>query len=221
VTKLYGTYTRGPFSKAELATILDVAADSGPTNQKLFTFKEFGLLAMDGDKFKITEDFIRLKNATSGTPEFKRIAYSAVIRSTLFKELLESFHSKLPARTAVTMRLEQEKNFNEERANIVSGVLEDSLKYANVLDGNGNIVIPREDQPGAGSNDEQLPDPSLTGAAGGAVGTGQGGGTAAQQVSLKIEIALKEGRRAVVLYPPDMTSADAEKVGNVLKAIVD
>jgi hypothetical protein len=220
VGKLYGTYNRGNFSKAELATILRIASDSGPTNQKLYTYREFGLLAMDGDKFKITEDFIRLKNATSGTPKFKRIAYRAVVRSALFKELLESFHSKLPARSAVAMRLEQEKNFNEDRANSVSGVLEDSLKYASVLDGNGNIVVPREDQSTPGSDEEQLPDAPPSGTGEGATGSNQIGGAGAQQGALKIEIALKEGRKAVVFYPPDMAVDEAAKVGNVLKAVV-
>lgn len=80
---------------------------------------------------------------------------------------------------------------------------------------------PREDQSAAGSGEDQQLDPGLTGAGGGAIGAGQGGGsTATQQGALKIEVALKDGRKAVILYPADMAEDEATKVGNVLKAIV-
>ena len=220
VHKLYDTYTRGGFSRAELATTLDVASDSGPTAQRIFTFKEFGLLVSDGDKFKVTEDLIRMKNAATGSSDFKRLAYSAIRRSSLFKELIDSFHSKLPPRNAVAMRLEQEKRFNKDRANAIAEVLEDSLKFAGVLDANGNIVQPRDgDEDGTDGLDEGTPE----GQGDSAAGQRQVGGKPkipAVPGALTMEIALKENRRAIVLYPPDLTPEEAEKVGNVLKAVV-
>jgi len=38
--------------------------------------------------------------------------------------------------------------------------------------------------------------------------------------SLRIEIPVKDGRRVVVLYPPDLTADEANKIGAVLGAIV-
>lgn len=225
VGKLYGTYARGSFSRPELASILEVAADSGPTNQKIFTLlKGFGLLVADGDKFKVSEEFVKLKNATPGTPEFKRAAYSVIIRNNLFKELIDSFHSKLPARSAVTMRLEQEKGFNQERAGEVARVLEESLKYTCVLDASGNIVVPRDDQTDGLNELDQANGLGIVsnpaGNSGTAIQNNPSSYPPSLQGALKIEIALKENRKSVVFYPQDLSGEEAEKIGKVLKAIV-
>lgn len=224
VAKLYDHFSRGSFSKPELANTLEVSASSGPTFQKIFTLKEFGLLVDDSDKFKVTEEFIKLKNTTPGGTSFKRAAYNAIIRNSLFKGLIESFQAKLPPLTTIAMRLEGEKRFNKDRANAIASVLEDSLKYAGVLDQSRNIVVPRDEEGNGGDNTPQdngsvaavVPNVQPSGAAKSAASVPP----VAVPGALKIEIALKENRMAVVWYPADMTAADAEKVGNVLKAIV-
>jgi len=221
VRKLYDTYTRGSFSRAELASTLDVAADSGPTAQRIFSLKEFGLLSSEGEKFKVTEDFIQLKNAKPSSVAFKRAAYQAVTRSKLFKELLDGFHSKLPPRNAVAMRLEEDKKFNKARATAIAGVLEESLKFAGVLDGNGNIVEPRDGSADAQDDDDRsATDTNNSAGTGTRIGANPKSGGAATPGALTLEIALKENRRAVVVYPPDLAPEEAEKIGNVLKAVV-
>jgi hypothetical protein len=198
--------------------------DSGATFQRIFTLREFGLLVEESDRFKVTEDFISIKNATQGTASFKRAAYGAIIRNGLFKGLMESFQAKLPPQATIAMRLEGERRFNHDRAAAIAGVLEDSLKYAGVLDQSRNVVVPREEevgrtaeiQPNNGSGAAPAPNNQPIVPPMGSTGTPP----VALAGALKVEVALKEDRMAVVWYPADMTSADAERIGNVLKAIV-
>jgi hypothetical protein len=196
--KLYEAYGRGEFSKTELASTLDISATSGPTTQRIFSLKEFGILGGSGESLKVSDDFIEMKSEDPSSGDFKKKAYECINRSALFKELIEAFNSKLPPTAALITRLEGQKKFNQDRAKVIADVLEESLKFAGALDSNNNIVPPRG---GAGlkKSKQTLPPPGLD--------------------SLKIEVALQQDRKVVVYYPKDLNGTEAEKIGNVLKAI--
>jgi hypothetical protein len=216
--KLYEAYGRGEFSKTELASTLDISATSGPTTQRIFSLKEFGILGGSGESLKVSDDFIEMKSEDPSSGDFKKKAYECINRSALFKELIEAFNSKLPPTAALITRLEGQKKFNQDRAKVIADVLEESLKFAGALDSNNNIVPPRggaglkkkveephddeeiekEDESSRKSK-QTLPPPGLD--------------------SLKIEVALQQDRKVVVYYPKDLNGTEAEKIGNVLKAI--
>jgi hypothetical protein len=212
VKKLYKTYTHGSFSKAELASTLGVSATSGPFAGKYFTLREYGLLEGTGDNLKVSKSFIDINRAQSGSPAFKHAALEAIKRSDVFTELLTEWKTKLPPKEAVANRLEHQKRFNPNRARAAATVLEESLRFAGVLDVSNNILPIREGPAGAERDRLDL---------GGAErheeeGLDDGG----ERPSLRTEIPLGDGRRVVVSYPSDLTGQEAAKVGNVLKAIV-
>jgi hypothetical protein len=215
--KLYSTYTRSGFSRAELASALGISATAGPTAQRIFSIKEYGLIQEDGDKFKVSENCVAIKIAAAGSADFKRAAYKAVMNVSLFRELIKGFNSKLPPPASVAVRLEQQLKFHGQRAKELSLILDDSLKFAGIVDSSGNIILPRDDEaatprgdgesegndPGAGGNkdDEDRQEPNKSG-------------------FLKTEVPLKDGRKAIVHFPVDLAADEAKKIGNVLAALV-
>jgi hypothetical protein len=219
--KLYKDYSHGSFSKEEIASKLEVSVSSGPFAARLYTLKEYGLLERSDGNLKVSQSFMTLHSAPQGSAAFKTAALAAVKRSTVFAELLDAFRGKLPPKDAVAQRLETQKQFNSSRAKEVAAVLEDSLKYAGLLDQNNNILPIREG--GGGTPDprrDQGHDTSQDAPGGPPSGTPPPGEPAKQvEGSLRTEIPLKEGRKVVVYYPPDFSAEQAEKVGTVLKAI--
>jgi hypothetical protein len=94
-------------------------------------------------------------------------------------------------------------------------VLEESLRFAGVLDSSRNILPVRDggSPPGGGTDagreepgGEDTPDDR-----------GNGGGDAS---TLRVEVPVGEDRKVVVHYPRDLAADEAKKVGNVLAAIV-
>jgi hypothetical protein len=216
--KLYDAFGRGAFTKVEYASTLKISSNSGPTTRRLFAVREYGLVEGGNDSYKISEDFIALKGQSVGSAEFQKDAYNAILKCTLFKELIEGFNSKLPAEGILVTRLEQQKKFNLERAKELAKTLISSLRYAQVVDGSGNIVVSRS---GQGPNPLQKPSSDF-----GTNNDTQNGGSNSgndepiKHEMLRVEVTLKERGKVVVLYPPDLTADEAQKVGNVLVAIV-
>jgi hypothetical protein len=212
--KLYDTYTHGTFSKSEFASVLKISATSGPTQARIFTLKEYGLVEGTNDSFKVSQRFMDMKDEPQASAAFKRNALQAIRGSAIFTELLDEWKTKLPPREAVANRLEQQKKFNPDRAKEIAEVLEDSLRFAGVLDQSGNI-LPVRDDPNAGDerddqrrdnddrhdDDVDLDDMEIA-------------------AHLRTEIPLGDGRRVVVSYPNDLSDKEATKVGKVLAAIV-
>lgn len=213
--KLYNTYTHGTFSKSEFASVLKISATSGPTQARIFTLKEYGLIEGTNDSFKVSQRFMDMKDEPQTSAVFKRNALQAIRGSAIFAELLNEWKTKLPPREAVANRLEQQKKFNPDRAKEIAAVLEDSLRFAGVLDQSGNI-LPVRDDPNAGDerddqrsdrDDDRHDDDADV----------HDVKTAAH---LRTEIPLGDGRSVVVSYPNDLSDKEATKVGKVLAAIV-
>jgi hypothetical protein len=210
--KLYNTYTHGTFSKSELASALGVSATSGPFAGRFFSLKEYGLIEGSGDSLRVSGRFITMKDEPPTSAAFKRGALEAIKGSTIFAELLSEWKTKLPPREAVATRLEQQKKFNPDRAKEVASVLEESLRFAGVLDPSNNILPVRDDR-GGGLEDEHRDHERDD-------EHDDLGGDGAAGVHLRTEIPVGAGRRVVVSYPPDLTGEEATKVGKVLAALV-
>ena len=215
--KVYNTYTHGTFSKSELASALGVSATSGPFAGRFFSIKEFGLVEGNNDAFKVSQRFRDMKDAASGSAAFKRAALAAIKGSSIFSELLNEWKTKLPPRDAVAVRLEQQKKFNPDRAKEIAIVLEESLRFAGILDASNNLLPIREDANG-GVGDAHNDDAEHE--VDGASVDGDATDATKTTTPLRTEIPLGDGRRVVVSYPTDLNSQEAAKVGNVLKAIV-
>lgn len=219
--KLYKDYSHGSFSKEEIASKLEVSVSSGPFAARLYTLKEFGLLERSDGNLKVSQSFMTLNSSPHGSAAFKAAALAAVRRSTVFAELLDAFRGKLPPKDAVGQRLETQKQFNSSRAKEVAAVLEDSLKYAGLLDQNNNILPIREDGDGVPNPRQEQGNHTSRDANTGLTPGTSSSSESAKQVEgfFRTEIPLKDGRKVVVYYPPDFSLEQAEKVGAVLKAI--
>jgi hypothetical protein len=217
VKKLYAQYSHATFSRGEIASTLNVSATSGPFGGRLFSLKEFGLIDASGGDYKVSEAFMTLNSNAQGSGAYKSAALAALRRSDTFRELLDEFRSKLPSVEGVAQRLETQKKFNSERAKLAAAVLEESMRHAALIDANNN-VLPVRDTPGStppndnenknqnnGGGDQNeppvLPDPPSVD-------------------HLHVEIPVGEDRKVVIYYPRDLVADEAQKVGNVLKAIV-
>ncbi|MCC6499889.1 MAG: hypothetical protein IT313_06440 [Anaerolineales bacterium] len=207
--KLYKKYSHASFSKAEIASALNMSSGSSSFAKRLFALTEYGLIEGSGDSYKTTGRFSVLNSNKPESSTFKKNAFDAIQSSGVFLELLNEFKTKLPDQNAVAQRLETQKKFNAERAKEVASVLEKSLQFAGVLDGSNNVVPIRDgaanpsdnDQGGHGdeSEDDHPPVASMR----------------------KSEIPLANERTAVVSYPHDLTKDEATKIGRVLSALVD
>lgn len=206
--KLYGQYSHASFSKVEIASTLKVSAKSGPFNARVFTLKEFGLIDSRGTDYTISELFKGLKGNTPESQTFKQRAMEAIRRSDTFRGLLDEFRGKLPQQDLVAQRLETQKKFNAERAKIAAAVLENSLRFAGVLDASNNILPVRESHPGSTTSESEkesresaepeTPTPR----------------------DLRMEIPLGNGRKVTISYPGDISKGEVERVSKVLQAIV-
>jgi hypothetical protein len=212
VKKLYEEYSHGQFAKSEIASALSVSANSGPFAGRLFTLKAFGLLDQSGSDYSVSDLFKKLDASDHDSPEFKQAALRAIKRSPVFDELLNDFKSKLPSKPAVTKRLETQMRFNAKRAARVAEVLEESLRFAGVLDGSNNILPVRangrprgEEASAEEKTDGQTPEDALT---------------SDDTDTLSVEIPVGEDRKVLIRYPRDLNGDEAKKVGAVLNAIV-
>lgn len=215
--KLYDAFSHAGFSRTEIATKLDMSSASSSFSKRLFALTEYGLIQGTGDSYKIAERFHALTANPSTSPAFKRAAYDAIVASDVFGELLTEFKSKLPDKATVAKRLETQKKFLADRAKEVAGVLERSLQFAGLLDGNNNIIPIRDEQNGASTAAPQTREDDRIGN-GEEVSPDRADGRA--EKLRRTEVPLSNDRIAVVAYPHDLTEAEATKIGKVLGALV-
>jgi hypothetical protein len=208
VQKLYSEYSHGSFSRSELASALSVSASSGPFAGRLASLRQFGLIESNGTEYKVSESFMVLNSNGRDSAAFKAEALRVINQPATFHELLEDFPTKLPSREAVTSRLEAHKKFNAEAAARAAGVLEESLRYAGVLDGSNNILPVRGDRARGKDDNKDETDETKDDAL-----------DLGSKAALRVEVPVGD-RKVVVHYPHDLTPDEAKKVGAVLAAIV-
>lgn len=202
--RVYDRYSHAVVSMPEVAAALVMSGKSSALRQRIFTLKQFGLLDSSGSDFRVSSLFLQMKSSDRDSPQFKGHAITAIERSSLFAELLSEFEGKLPPSELVATRLETQRRFSADRAREVADALEGSLRFAGILGAGGNILPVRE---------EQLEDTDSEPQA-------AGDQHAVRALGLKVEVPLERGRTVTVFYPADMTSDEAAKMSNVVKALV-
>jgi hypothetical protein len=132
----------------------------------------------------------------------------------------------LPPVESVAKRLETQKRFTEERAKLSAKALEESMRFAGVIDQSNNILPVRAGEVGAGVGEAVVN--AREGGAGAEI-AGKNHGDKDHQVhhdqlptrdTLGVEIPVGDDRHVSIQYPRDLTPAEAKKVGNVLAAVV-
>lgn len=207
VKRLYSQFSHAAFSRSEVASTLSLSASSGPFAARIFTLKAYGLLEPVGSDFKVSDRFLTMYSNAPDSLLFKQHAIEAIRGADIFREILDEFKAKLPAQAAVAQRLELQKKFNADRAKDAASTLEESLRFAGVLDSSNNILPVRaaatQDHPKG--NSEPQPEADVKNQ---------------QRVQdLRIEIPLGDLRKATLMYPPDISKEEAEKIGRVLQAV--
>jgi len=216
VRKLYQTFSHAVFSKPEIATTLKMSSNSGPFVRRAFTLSEYGLLVESGAGHKVSDLFLTLNSGDASSAAFKRAALKAINNSAVFAEVLAEFKTKLPPQASVAQRLETQKKFNADRAKEVASVLERSLQFAGVLDSSNNILPVRDDSSaGDTSKSQELHKEEPT-----VVTPPVTPGAVPMANARRTEVPLTDGRIAIVQYPHDLSTAEAEKIGRVLAALV-
>lgn len=226
--RLNDAYGDASFTRTEMASALGLSAVSSALDARISTMRTYGLIASSGREYRIGTLFRVLTATPPNSSRFKQAAFDGVRRSEIFREILNEFSTKLPSQAVLTQRLVQQYKFTAERAKTVASVLESSLRYAGVLDHNGNILPIRHDNDAEFTSSEQNQEGSPKTEHNHKESNGNYTGARNEKDSaynnddlslLKLDIKLSEGRRVVVFYPDSLTSADAEKIGKVLGAV--
>lgn len=207
---LYGEFGRNSFNKEEIASTLGQSSTSGPFKNRFFSLRELGLIESadeSGDEFKVSDRFIQMRTKERESAAFRRAAREAIESASVFQTVLEVYEGKLPSQDNVANRLESDHGFNPKKAQTVARVLEESMHFAGVLDENNNILPIRE--PDAETDSEDEPEDETPGKP-----------HRAPEEHLTTEVPVGENEVVKVVYPQDLSAADAKKVGAVLAALV-
>jgi hypothetical protein len=208
VSKVYQRYSHGTFSRSEMASSLSMSSASGAFMGKASTLKEYGLIAESSGEIQVSDLFKAMYSAPAGSPELKRLAWQAVRSPGVFARLLQQFPSRIPDEAALALRLEGGERFNNERARAVAAAFRSSLVEYGLIDASGNVLTVRDGE--AGANSDQHDD---------ADGEDDAEDDAPRAGRQRLEIALREGRKATVIVPDDLTVADTRKIAALLNAL--
>jgi len=207
--KLLARYTHGTFTKGEIASTIGISANSGPFGQRFFSIKEYALIEGSDHVYRVSPLFLDMRGSGAGSPKFRKLAFDAVKRASVFADLLEQFPNKIPDIKTLAMRLETHKKFNPERAKSIAAVLQDSLSSVGILDSSGNVLLIRDPKSPVGSR-------------GGPEDAVDEGGTDTEAAkSFRLDIPLSAGRKATVTLPAGWSVGDAKKIGRVLVAAAE
>ena len=211
VSRVYQQYSHGSFSRSEMASALGMSAGSGAFLGKAATLKDYGLVVETGGEARVSDLFKGIYSAQPGSPELTRYAWQAVRTPAVFTRLLAQFRDRIPDEAAVAMRLEHQERFNRERARAVATAFRSSLTEYGLVDSNGNVLTVRDVASSDVSADESRDEEADGDEAGGDVARGAG--------RQRLEVALRDGRKAVLVLPDDLTTADTRKIAALLGAL--
>ncbi len=214
VSKVYQRYSHGSFSRSEMASALNMSANSGTFLGKAATLREYGLVTEAGGSAQVSDLFKSIYSAAAGSPELKRHAWQAMRTPTVFARLLQQFSARIPDEAALAMRLESQEKFNRERALSVAEAFRTSLTEYGLIDANGNVLSARDD-PMADMTGEQHDDRRDDREDGDDPEVNLPKGPGRQ----RLEVALRDGRKAVLVLPDDLTLADTRKIAALLNAL--
>jgi hypothetical protein len=213
VSKIYQRYSHGTFSRSEMASALGMSSGSGAFMGKAATLKEYGLITEGGGAAQVSDLFKGMYQAPAGSAELKRNAMQAVRSSSVFARLLQQFNQRVPDEAALALRLETQERFNRDRALAVASAFRTSLNEYGLIDSNGNLLPVRDEHvvdapPARDDRDDRDDDDDDVGDQGSKAGGRQ-----------RLEVSLRDGRRAVLIVPSDLTVRDTMKINAVLTAL--
>jgi hypothetical protein len=209
VSKIYQRYSHGSFSRSEMASALGMSANSGAFLGKAATLREYGLVIEGGGSAQVSDLFKAIYQAPGGSAELKRNALQAVRTPAVFARLLQQFSAKVPDDTALALRLETKERFNRDRAMAVASALRTSLSEYGLIDGKGTLLSVRDLPVIEAPSDEQAGDGEEADEPNTKVGAG----------NQRLEVSLRDSRKAVLIVPNDLTTADTKKIGAILNAL--
>lgn len=214
VSKVYQQYSHGSFSRSEMASALGMSSGSGSFLGKAATLRDYGLITEGGGSARVSDLFKSMYAAAAGSPEQRRYAWQAVRSPAVFARLLQQFNSRIPDEGALAMRLESQERFNRERARAVATAFRTSLTEFGLIDGNGNVLPVRDDEAPEKPRDERRDERDDDGGGDEDV-TDLPKGPGRQ----RLEVALRDGRKAVLVLPDDLTTVDTRKIAALLNAL--
>lgn len=207
VSKVYQRYSHGSFNRSEMASALNMSANSGAFLGKAATLREYGLITEGSGSAQVSDLFKAMYAAPAGSAELKRSAWEAVRTPAVFARLLQQFSARVPDETTVAIRLEGQEKFNRERALAVASAFRTSLTEYGLIDANGNVLSVRDDPVSDAPRDERSDDEDID---------GDSRHASARQ---RLEVALRDGRKAVLILPDDLTTSDTRKISALLNAL--
>lgn len=205
-SKLYQSYSHGQFSRGEMASALNMSANSGAFLGKAATLREYGLVDETGGQARVSELFKAIHQAPVGSAELKRNALQAVRKPSVFARLLRQFIAKIPDETALALRLETQERFNRDRAAQVAAAFRTSLTEYGLIDGNGNVLSVRDDAAAEQDRVDESEQPEET------------QDVPAGPSVFRVEVPLADNRLAVVALPREIRPGDIKRICAVLTA---
>lgn len=209
VSKVYQRYSHGSFSRSEMASALGMSSNSGAFLGKAATLREYGLVVEAGGSVQVSDLFKAIYQAPAASAELRRNALQAIQTPTVFARLLNQFSTRVPDEAAIALRLETQERFNRDRARAVAAAFRTSLAEYGLTDANGNMLPVRDED----ADDMQ---------------TGASDAETTRRVEIseaptsgmqRLEVALRDGRKAVLIVPDDLTMSDTRKIGALLQAL--
>ena len=210
VAKIYDRYSHSTFTRGEMASALGMSSGSGAFYGKAATLGLYGLTEEASGSVKVSSLFKALYQAPEGSAEMKRNALAAITRASVFANLLNQFGTRIPDEGAIALRLEMQGGFNRDRALEVASAFRSSMADYALIDGAGN-VLPARDEPVPIASGESRHDVAGSDDDDDSVRASDG--------RQRLEVALRDGRKAVLILPEELTGADVRKISALLSAL--
>jgi hypothetical protein len=120
---------------------------------------------------------------------------------------------RVPDEAALAMRLEGSERFNSERARQVATAFRTSLSEYGLIDANGNVLPARDDPETEQLRDDRRDDRDDDDGGDDEVDASKG------PRRQRLEVALRDGRKAVLVLRDDLTTVDTRKISALLNAL--
>lgn len=221
---LYDAYGNAQFGATEIATVAGMSVSSGTFKGWLSDLKQFGLLEKtDKSNYVIAQrfkDYLFAKDSEPAKAKSMRLEYLEI--PPFFESLLASLRGRLPELNNLTSLLITQHGFNKNKATVTAKAFSESLQWAGVVDSRRNIVLGRQGVFKPNEETDKTFSVQDAGQAEEIIDAPLGPECSAKDLSsvnLSMQISLNNGRVATIKYPSDMTSDEAEKLVQVLRAL--
>lgn len=220
-SSIFEAYGHASFGKPEIASVLDMASNSGPFARTMASLTQYGLLQKESkDSYIVSsqlKEYLLIPDDDEPALRSRRLGF--IKSASFFDTLLTDLKGKVPSPDNLASILKSRYEFNGEKAHLTAKSFYESLAWAGVLDAKGNVLSapphPTSVEPDSdGSRQEQADASSVSVADEDAAAS-----SPALNAPLTMEIALSPDRFIEIKYPADMTPQESLKVGAILNAL--